>query len=286
MVENNFDFTTQDVADYYNQTQNHYETWWKLGSGMSLHYGVWEKDTPNFLEALRNTNRIMMNLAGVEGTHKVLDAGCGVGGAAIFMAQQKGAAVQGITVSETQVAYGNQKARELGVSELVQITQQDYTKTNFPDESFDVVWACESVSSAPQQVDFIKEAYRVLKKGGKLVMADCFLTTEDQADPNEWIKKWGSTWAVSGLVTKDYVVKGLTDNSFTMLEDKDFTTNIVPTARRMYQAYLLGAIPSRLYNFFFKKTRRFAKIHYLSGLYQYKSLKADLWKYNILVAQK
>ena len=69
----------QDVSAYYNQTQNHYRRWWKLNKGMSLHYGLWYKDTRNFVEALRNTNKYMAEKAEVASDHIILDAGCGVG---------------------------------------------------------------------------------------------------------------------------------------------------------------------------------------------------------------
>ena len=48
-------------------------------------------------------------------------------------------------------------------------------QTDFSDNSFDVVWAIESVCYADDKKDFLKEAYRVLKIGGKLVVADGFL---------------------------------------------------------------------------------------------------------------
>ena len=46
-------FTTNDIAEYYNTTQIHYEKWWNLKDGMSLHYGIWEPGVKNFTEAVR-----------------------------------------------------------------------------------------------------------------------------------------------------------------------------------------------------------------------------------------
>ena len=40
-------FTTDDVAEYYNTTHSHYEKWWNLKEGLSLHYGIWFKNTKN-----------------------------------------------------------------------------------------------------------------------------------------------------------------------------------------------------------------------------------------------
>ena len=54
----------------------------------------------------------------------------------------------------------------------------------------------------------------------------------------------------------------------------------------MYYAALLGALPSELYNLSHPNVSRFAKVHYKSGLYQYKALKRGLWKYMVFCAEK
>ena len=77
-------FSKEEIADYYNQTLDHYKIWWNLSETQSVHYGIWHPDTPNFNEALRNTNREMATLAGIKPGQHVLDAGCGVGGSSLF----------------------------------------------------------------------------------------------------------------------------------------------------------------------------------------------------------
>jgi hypothetical protein len=74
-------------------------------------------------------------------------------------------------------------------------------------------------------------------------------------------------------------------HSFTEIRINDFTEKIKPTSLRMYKAYLLGAIPSKLYNLLFNASA-FSKEHYKSGFYQYKSLQLGLWKYYLVGARK
>ena len=78
-------FSTKDVAEYYDSTQLHYENWWSLKSNLSLHYGMWEERTKTFSESLKNTNEVLLKISGILETVKVLDAGCGFGGAAFFI---------------------------------------------------------------------------------------------------------------------------------------------------------------------------------------------------------
>lgn len=279
-------FSTTDVAEYYNTTQVHYERWWSLRTGLSLHYGIWDADTRSHAEALMNTNQVLMDKVGIQAGDQVLDAGCGVGGAAWFINKKTGAEVTGITLSENQVAYATAMARERGISNKVRFLQMDYTQTDFADESFDVVWACESVSTAPDKLLFIKEAFRVLKKGGRLIMSDCFITREDQHDPQSLVKKWGETWAVPNLVTINFFEKGLKDTGFEAVESFDYTDKVYRSARWMYYGYLAGIIPCEGYKLVNPKVSRFARNHYKCGLYQWKTLKRGLWRYGIVKAVK
>lgn len=279
-------FAQRDVAEYYNTTQNHYLKWWNLKKNLSLHYGIWEKGTKSFSESLVNTNKIMMELASISQSDKVLDAGCGVGGAAIFITTNVDASVIGITLSEKQVEFAQYHAKERKLDDRISFEQMDYTNTTYPNESFDTVWACESISSAQDKVAFIKEAYRILKKDGKLILSDFFASKDDQEDKHKWMRKWGKTWSISQFVSSDYFSEQLTKQGFSVLKNFDYTSKIKKSAKRIYYASLLGAIPSWIYNASHPNVSRFAKTHYLSGYYQYKALKVHLWQYHIILAIK
>lgn len=279
-------FTPADIAEYYNLTQVHYEKWWNLKSSLSLHYGIWDAHTKNFSQALVNTNRVLMNIARVKDGDRILDAGCGVGGAAIFLSSQKNVDVTGITLSERQLAFANKMAGDAGLKNRPRFFLMDYTNTSFEDGSFDVVWACESVSSAPQKELFIKEAFRLLKKGGRLILSDYFLSHDDDREPDPIIEKWGRTWSISNLVTASHFKQSLEDASFDKVTISDYTGAIRKSAKRMYIAGLLASVPSELYNLFHPNVSRFAKHHYKSGYYQYKALKKGLWQYLVVLAEK
>lgn len=47
----------------------------------------------------------------------------------------------------------------------------DALKMDYPDNSFDVVWACESGEHMPDKGAYVREMVRVLKPGGTLVIA-------------------------------------------------------------------------------------------------------------------
>jgi ubiquinone/menaquinone biosynthesis C-methylase UbiE len=47
----------------------------------------------------------------------------------------------------------------------------DALKMDFPDNSFDLVWGCESGEHMPDKAKYVEEMTRVLKPGGTLVIA-------------------------------------------------------------------------------------------------------------------
>lgn len=277
-------FHLNDIAGYYDQTLHHYKRWWKLDEQLSVHYGFWNKNTRSFGEALKQTMIEMANRAEIKQGMRILDAGCGVGGASFFLANTFETEVEGITLSEKQWLYANDYKKDK--FPRVHFSIQNFTKTEFPDEHFDLIWACESSCYAYPKSDFLKEAYRLLKPGGRLVIADYF-TTENayQKDTNQYLKKWADTWAITEFHEEDSFLKLVKSHDFHLLSNDDVSSHILPSARRMYMASILGALPSLLYNLT-HQTSRFGATHYRSGYYQYKALKKDLWRYRMILVEK
>ncbi|MBP6624977.1 MAG: methyltransferase domain-containing protein [Chitinophagaceae bacterium] len=278
-------FSTKDIADYYNQTQNHYTIWWNLKKTRAVHYGIWFPETKNFAEALKNTNIEMAKLANIQSTDYVLDAGCGVGGSSLYLGTQIGCRVKGITLSEKQYQTALEHIQHEACADKVSIEINDFTQTNYPPETFDVIWACESSCHASPKSSFIQEAYRLLKPGGRLIVCDYFLTDSGLQDPYLDLKHWGETWAITEFNTEKNYIHQLQETGFDLKHQIDYTKEITPSAKRMYHSYLLGWLPSNLYNLT-HNTSRFAKTHYLSGKYQYRALQRGEWRYAMILAVK
>mmetsp|Transcript_31020 Transcript_31020/g.44058 ORF Transcript_31020/g.44058 Transcript_31020/m.44058 type:complete len:279 (-) Transcript_31020:446-1282(-) len=169
-VAREYDAWTQDgILEYY----------W----GEHIHLGYYTKEEmeagykkKDFIEAKYDFVDEMMKLGGIDvqadKQAKVLDVGCGVGGTSRYLAKKlgSGADVTGITLSPNQV----KRATELAVEQEVpnaKFQVMNALKMDFPDNSFDIVWACESGEHMPDKKAYIDEMMRVLKPGGKFVMA-------------------------------------------------------------------------------------------------------------------
>ena len=157
------------VGRYYDDTVDLYEELW----GEHIHHGYWaEGEGPEIDRhaAQLRTVAELVAFAGIQPASTVLDAGCGVGGPALYLATELACHVDGITLSQRQVELATAKAREAGASERARFRVQDALHTDLPDAAVDVVWALESLELMGDKEAFFAEAWRVLRPGGTLAI--------------------------------------------------------------------------------------------------------------------
>ncbi len=278
-------FSKNDIARYYDLSEVHYRKIWKLDKSRSLHYGYWDSSVKNFHEALLNINKVLAEAAQIKEGEKILDAGCGVGGSAIWLAKEKNCPVTGISLNENQINKAIALAKTSGVTEKVLFEQKDYSNTLYPDNSFDVVWAIESVCYADDKSDFLKEAYRILKPGGRLIIADFFRRKNLSPKERDQITKWAACWAINDFsTTEDFDDK--LKSCFHDIAWENATDAIMPSAKKLYRSYFAGIVGAKLYQFFNPHATELGKNSVQSAYLQYRTLKRGLWKYQIVKAVK
>lgn len=145
------------VSQYYNAT--YFDYFWVLAlwRHWGMHFGFYDTFHKTLGEAILNMNAVLAQKAGIQNSSKVLDAGCGVGGSSIWIAKNIGASVVGITLVEEQVAKARRLAKKYGVESKTEFLRRDFLSTGFPDSSFDIVWAIESVCYAEHKRDFLSD---------------------------------------------------------------------------------------------------------------------------------
>lgn len=138
-----------------------------------IHHGYWAQDAPPCTSEeaqLRLTEQVIA-FADVPPGAWVLDAGCGVGGTAVLLAQAHGCHVDGITLSERQVRRATRRAEAAGVTRTTRFRVMDALATDYQDGVFDAVIALESCEVMPDKERFLGECARVLRPGGTLAVA-------------------------------------------------------------------------------------------------------------------
>jgi len=227
----------QDTVKHYDDCYWDYLFAWCNNDNLALHYGYWDKqEAYDHHQALLNKNQIIYEKAGIKSTDKVLDAGCGIGGSSIWMAKHHQNNVTGITISGKQTDYAKKHAKRHHVSELTTFDVSDFCQTPYEDESFDVVWALESSCHALNKGDFLKEAYRVLRKGGRLVVCDAFMLQRD-FNETQWqaVVTFFNGWAVPNLCDRAEFSQLIQDCGFQNTEVCDISEQTLPSSDHMYK---------------------------------------------------
>jgi tocopherol O-methyltransferase len=225
----------EDIVRYYNECYWDYRTSWLNGDNLAIHYGYWDEATRSHGQALLNMNRLLANTAAIAPGCRVLDAGCGIGGSAIWLAENRGARVTGITLSDLQVSQARRNAANRGVSQLVDFEAADFCATPFEDESFDIVWGIESICHALDKGGFVREARRLLRKGGRLVCSDGYALRRE-FDEREWkiVRTCLDGWQIPNLATPDEFAGYIEQAGFRDMCFQDVTPNIMPSSKRLY----------------------------------------------------
>lgn len=275
-----------EIVDYYDNCQIDYELVWHLKSKMCMHYGFWDDSTSNLRQALSNMNVKVASLAKITSDDKVLDAGCGVGGSSIFLASNYKCKTVGITLSEKQVETSRENAELHGQSENCSFQKQNYLSTDFPDNSFDVVWGIESVCYAFDKLDFLKEAYRVLKPGGRVVVADFFSdAVEEDSEDSKLMDKWTETWAIKSYADKQEFWEKMSKAGFENNEKIDQTKNVIKSIRRLYWSFFPGVIITTISQALGIRNKT-QTANTWSTYYQYQAYKKGLWAYMFYYGEK
>lgn len=276
----------RQIVQYYDTCESDYRLLWHLDRHLAMHYGYWDGGTRLLREALVNMNSYVSAKLALSAGERVLDAGCGVGGSAIYIARRWPVEVRGITLSEKQAARATKHADRTKLAGSAHFSVANYCRTPFPQASFDVVYGIESICHANDKAEFLREAARVLNDGGRLIVADFFRSGKavTPAEDREMLL-WARSWAVPDFVRWDDFIRDAADSGLELEVNENITANVERTARRLYQFFFPGLFCHSVLRLFGLRNRVHGR-NLWSAYYQYRCLKRNAWEYRVLRFRK
>jgi len=113
---------------------------------------------------------------GIKDGMRLLDAGCGVCGPAVYFALKNNIKIDAVTNSQVQLQYSTDKIKANGLSGKVSVVKGDYhfIDKDFENNAYDVVYFLESYGHAYDHRKVLKAAAKLLKPGGIIYIKDYF----------------------------------------------------------------------------------------------------------------
>ena len=143
--------------------------------GGNLHMGLFQDPGEPLLQAQFRAKHHMAVAARLHLGQTVVEAACGIGSTARYLAKNHGVRVCATNIAEAQLAEARDLTESAGLSDLVDFGYADYHELPFPDASFDVWWCQEALLYSVDKRRVLEEAIRVVRPGGRLIMSDLLL---------------------------------------------------------------------------------------------------------------
>ena len=164
------------VTHVVEQTKRYYDgaadTIYREIWGENIHLGMFEDEKEPLPAAMERTNRRVAELAALKPEQQVLEVGCGYGATARFLAESVGCQVVATNISDRELAEARRLTKAAALDDKVSFAYGDFHGLDFPDDRFDVYWCQESFLHAADKEQVLREAYRVLKPGGRFVLTE------------------------------------------------------------------------------------------------------------------
>ena len=239
------------------------------GDLLACHFGLWGPDTKTDREGLQRANQTLVQGCNLAPGNRVLDAGCGVGGTAITLAETYGVHVTGMTICEPHIAVATQYAEQREVDHLVEFRYGDFMNLPFPDASFDVVLNHESFCYAQDKLAYLQGVYRVLRPGGRWQALEGLLSGSAMSKEQESMHATTQRgWRMPPLERWQDVLAVLEAAGFTNIRDVDLSCEAVRSTERIRKGWLLFTFLNPHANGVNQASREFmeASISYDQGL--------------------
>ncbi len=197
-----------------------------------IHLGYWDDKYPHVSleQAAMRLTQVVVDFVGLPREGHFLDIGCGCGLPSIEVARQKQCYVDGVTINPLQKQKADALAKAKKMKARVSFRVADANALPYRDNAFDCAMFLESIHHIGH-VQALREAHRVLKPGGEIVIADG-AAIRDGASSNDK-ERLGEIFVSKSLVTASQLEQLMLETGFEVSDTVDLTSAVMPTWQKL-----------------------------------------------------
>ena len=182
----------------------------------------------------------LLKKAGLDADAFVLDAGCGIGGSSRLITQLFSCRVTGVDLAQKFIEAANFLTKCTGLDSKTKFKQGSVLELEFADNLFDAVLCQHVLMNIEDKTAAIKEFFRVLKPGGKLILHE---VTKGSDVEIEFPVPWASESSISFVQPWDTLSGILKTQGFKTLMYADESD-----AALSWQEKAKNAVKKRVFN--------------------------------------
>ncbi len=223
--------TTDSVRTYYDENTNLFLKFSGHKQAQNIHRSLWNDNIKTLDEALNFSNSLILKEieSTQPGSARIADLGCGVGASLFYIHPRlhNPAPALGLTLSPVQARLAQDSAKQLGLQDHIRFAEGDFTSVPLPSQSLDAVYSVEAVCHAVDPEKYFREASRLLRKGGKLILVDDYQSARTfNKHEQKWLNAYIDGWYVPGVRTVEQVISFANKNGLQLKKNEELTPHL------------------------------------------------------------
>ena len=176
-------------------------------------------------------------------SHHLLDVGCGLGGAARYVANKYHSSVAGVDLTGEYISTGTRLCEWVGLDQQISLQHGNALALPFEDESFDGAYMLHVGMNIADKTRLFTELNRVIRPGGSFAIYD--IMRQEPGDLNYPVP-WASEQASSHLASLPHYVESLLNAGFEVLIENNRRDFALEFFEKLREKAATGRGPSPL----------------------------------------
>ena len=164
----------------------------------------------------------------------LLEVGSGSGGSALFITETIGCQATGVDINEHGIRNANALAQKRRLEKLTHFQMVDASASlPFEDNAFDAILSNDAMCHIPGRADVLKDWFRVLKPGGRMLYTDAMVITGLVSHEEIATRSSIGTYFFLPPGENERLIRG---SGFELVRTDDLTGGALAVAKRWHDA--------------------------------------------------